>query len=165
MNNPNAVIPLVDSTIYTGGSVGQNTSFHRGNDENNLVVQLAQLVGRNTARQPEPIDSVGNGIITAPGLYGQMGTNFVYYVRTADTNSAEFVSESQGKIKKIVTFPVNATAQSIIRVTVFFYQNPTYTTRVTTIKDYEEAAGYYMVTGTLTYDVNSAVQNNINPNV
>lgn len=162
MRESEAVVPLESSSVYPAGTAGRNTSFHRG--ANNRVAQLAQLVGRNSDLEPEPIDSVGRGIVTAPGLYGQMGTNFVYYVRTADTGSGEFVTDSQGKIKKIVTFPINVTPTSIIRVTVFFYQNPTYPTRVTTIKDYEEEAGFYMTNDALTYDVNSAVQNNINQN-
>jgi hypothetical protein len=151
------------TNIYTDGQFFQNSALYRGG--NDLVVLLSQLVGRSLENQPELLSSVNGSLLTAKGLLPERGEYFIYYVRGTDTNdTSRFVSGSQGKAKKIVTFPMNTTETTIIRVNTFFYQNPVYPTKVTQISDYEEPASWYMQAGVLLYDVNSATQNNIQPN-
>lgn len=153
---------VVESPIYPGGVQYDNSPSHKG--ANNISTILSQVIGRGTDSQPSPIEGIGGGLVTSPGLYGQMGTIFIYYVRGADTGSLEFVEGSQGRVKKVVTIPSNSTSTDIIRVTVFFYQNPSFPTRVTSITDYEELRSFYEIDNVLKYDVNSSTQNNINPN-
>jgi hypothetical protein len=133
---------------------------------NGLVVRLSQLIGRNDEMQPEMLASSRGSLLTAKGLFDERGTNLIYYVRETDvfTLSDKFMPGSQGKVKKIVTFPLSVQPTDIIRVNVFFYQNPTYVTKVTTIKDYEEEASWYMNLGEINYLANDVNQNKIEPN-
>lgn len=153
---------IAESRVYPGGIQQENSPNHKGT--NDISVILAQMMGRNQDKQPEPIDVISGALLTSPGLYGQMGTTFLYYVRGSETGTPEFVLNSEGRVKKIVTIPSNSTSDTIIRVTTFLYQNPTFPYRVTCITDYEEARSFYEVNGTPTYDANSAIQNNIHPN-
>jgi len=166
MNNPNQQPLHSDavSVVYEGGNTFPGSPTHRS--PNGMVTSLAQLVGRNDQLgQPEPLDSVKNALATVRGLYNVPGEHFIYYVRDNDIGTgADFSPNSQGKVKKIVTFPLIVTETTIIRTTVFKYQNQTYPTNVTSISEYEEAAGFYMTAGVLSYDVNSANQNRIVPN-
>jgi len=150
--------------VYEGGTTHSNTNLHRSADD--LVVALSQLVGRNADLEPEILGSSGGGLLTAKGLLDERGTHLIYYVRDADIAdfSANFVQGSQSKVKKIVTLPLDVSETDIIRINVFFYENPTFPTRVTTIKDYEELASWYLNLGQVQYDVNSSAQNNIAPN-
>lgn len=147
---------------YDNGTHYQNSPTYRG--DNDLVVLLSQLVGKNALNQPELLRSVNGSLLTAQGAQSERSTCFIYYVRGTDTGGVNFVDGSAGKVKKIVTFPVNVAATDIIRVNTFFYHNPVYPTRPTVIDDYEEAASFYFDSGVLKYDINSFAQNNIVPN-
>jgi len=152
------------SEVFDGGSTHQNTNLHRG--ANDIIVALSQLVGRNADLQPELISASEGSLLTARGLYDERGITLLYYVRDNDitNDGSKYVAGSQGRVKKMVTIPLDHEETTIIRVNVFFYQNPTFSTRVTTIRDYEEQASWYMNLGQVQYDVNSSAQNNTDPN-
>ncbi len=152
------------SSVYSGGYTHKNTPLHKGVE--GIVTQLVQLVGRNETLQPEVISAVDGAFATVRGLYNVPGSHFIYMVRDADVTSpsSKYSTGSQGKVKKIVTFPMSVGEGTIIRSTVFTYQNPTFPTSVTSICEYEEAADFYMFEGELSYDANSAAQNNTTPN-
>jgi len=132
-----------------------------------IVVALSQMLGLDTTSgQASPIETIAGALSTSRGLYNVPGTHYIYYVRDSDVadNSLPFAPGSQGKVKKIATFPTNVTESSTIRSTVFSYQNNTFATSVTSIEEYEEAASFYMTGGVLSYDPNSTTQNKIVPN-
>jgi len=151
--------------IYEGGIQVRNNPINRG--ANGIVANLAQAIGRNEDLQPEPIKAVGGGLVTARGLVGEAGTHFVYYVRGSDTSNSPgslFVNGSEGRVKKIVTFPKTTIADTIVRITTFTYQNQSFPTKTTVISDYEEPASWYFQSGNLAYDANSSTQNSVTPN-
>jgi hypothetical protein len=152
------------SNVYPGGNMFPGSPTHRGT--NDIVAALSQMVGKDQfTGQPEAIAAMAGAMATVRGLYNIPGEHFIYYVRDNDVSSSPlFSANSQGRVKKIVTFPLGVEESTIIRATVFTYQNPTYPTSVTSISEYEEQAGFYMVSGSLSYDVNSVNQNRIVPN-
>ena len=156
-----------DSSVYTDGRRTAVNPHHHTQD-GTITTVLTQPMGVDPVTgQPVPVQNIRGGLSTVDAGYSPENNTLIYYVRDADltTYPLKFVIGSQGKPKKIVTFPIGAVPGDTAQVTIFLYQADPFPTKVTSIYTYNEDVSFYIDgSNELFFDYNSANQNNIDPN-
>ena len=147
-------------SVYKEGTYGVNSNKHVGNDET-TVTALAQAVGKNREGQPEVIEAAGGALATTGGLSSLPGDTFFYFVNAADVATGDYVTGTEGKVKKIVGLPEGVLETDDISVTVLKYASTIQSEIPSSIKTfYEKAVHYFNASdpSVLEYNDTSAAQ-------